>query len=62
MANNTLKYKRLDPVMRDTLRKQWNKPVLWPIGMLLLAFILLLVPALIIYRRKQLARGLQGGG
>ena len=34
MANNTLKYRSLDPAIREQLREQWNPPVLWPIGAL----------------------------
>ena len=30
MANNTLKYKRIDPQLRAQGRRQWNRPVLWP--------------------------------
>ena len=31
MARNTLKYRRLDPAQRATLRAAWNTPVLWPL-------------------------------
>ena len=34
MANNSLKYLRIDTAQRDTLRKQWNQPVLWPLWLL----------------------------
>jgi oligopeptide transport system substrate-binding protein len=40
MANNKLKYWRVDVKRRDALRREWNKPVRWPLwlgaGMLLL--------------------------
>ncbi len=39
MANNNLKYLRIDAALRDQMRKQWNPPLLWPLwlgGMLLL--------------------------
>ena len=39
MANNTLKYKRIDPTERDALRSRWNRPI-WPplmFGCLLMA-------------------------
>lgn len=32
MANNTLKYLRIDPLLRERKRRQWNQPVLWPFG------------------------------
>ena len=31
MANNNLKYLRIDAAQRDQLRKQWNQPLLWPL-------------------------------
>lgn len=43
IAQNTLKYSRLDPQQREQKRMQWNKPLFWPIiivlGLLLLSFI-----------------------
>ncbi len=32
MANNTLKYRRVDPELRERQREAWNQPVLWPLG------------------------------
>jgi oligopeptide transport system substrate-binding protein len=31
MANNKLKYWRVDPKLRDELRDEWNQPVRWPL-------------------------------
>jgi len=31
MANNKLKYWRVDAAQRDALRREWNQPVLWPL-------------------------------
>ncbi len=55
MANNTLKYRRVDPVLREQRRREWNRPVLWPIygGFGILA--VSLVPAFISYRRRERA-------
>jgi oligopeptide transport system substrate-binding protein len=40
MATNKLKYWRVDAVQRDRLRREWNRPVRWPLwlagGILLL--------------------------
>lgn len=36
MANNTLKYKRIDPLQRQSLRRAWNQPVRTALGLLLL--------------------------
>jgi len=41
MANNSLKYLRIDAAQRDKLRIQWNRPLLWPlwlVGVTLAAF------------------------
>jgi peptide/nickel transport system substrate-binding protein len=31
MANNKLKYWRVDPKLRDELRREWNQPARWPL-------------------------------
>ena len=31
MANNKIKYWRVDPQLRDRLRRKWNQPVRWPL-------------------------------
>ena len=53
MANNTLKYRRIDPVLRETRRDEWNKPVLWPIVLLLTALVAVIAPAVIAWRRHE---------
>jgi ABC-type transport system substrate-binding protein len=53
MANNTLKYRRLDPVLRARLREEWNPPVLWPVGLVLGVLALSALPAYATYRRRQ---------
>jgi ABC-type transport system substrate-binding protein len=37
MANNNLKYIRLDADKRDGLRRKWNAPVWWPLAVLVVA-------------------------
>ncbi len=53
MANNTLKYKRLDPQLRAELREEWNQPVVWPVVLLLVILLLSAVPAYIGYQRRE---------
>ncbi|MCP4701390.1 MAG: ABC transporter substrate-binding protein [Gammaproteobacteria bacterium] len=53
MANNTFKYIRIDPQLREQKRAQWNKPLLWPLWLLGGAAALLLLPALFGYLRKE---------
>ena len=57
MANNTLKYKRIEPDLRQQLREQWNKPIVWPIVSIFVLLIVGLVPAINSYRAKARARG-----
>jgi ABC-type transport system substrate-binding protein len=56
MANNTLKYKRIDPQLRAQRRRAWNQPVLWPLlsvgGLLLVS----LIPAAIMFRSRERSR------
>ncbi|MDX1519615.1 MAG: ABC transporter substrate-binding protein, partial [Gammaproteobacteria bacterium] len=52
MANNTLKYKRIDPELRRQMRQQWNQPVWEPVAILFIALVASLIPAFVIYRRK----------
>ncbi len=53
MANNTLKYRRIDPALRADNRLAWNRPVLWPVLVAAAALTLSLVPAVITYRRRE---------
>ena len=53
MAGNTLQYLRVDPQKRAALRREWNRPVLWPLGLIVLALIASAVPAFISYRRRE---------
>ncbi len=53
MANNTLKYRRIDPALRERRRAEWNRPVLWPIGLLAVAVVAVIAPAVIAWRRHE---------
>ncbi|KPJ94215.1 MAG: peptide ABC transporter substrate-binding protein [Gammaproteobacteria bacterium SG8_11] len=57
MANNTLKYRRIDPQVRSELRAQWNQAVVWPIVAVVIVFLLGIVPAAISYRAKIKSKG-----
>ncbi len=56
MANNTLKYKRIDPELRSRKRSEWNQPVSWPIWIGLFILIISALPAFISYQRRQRAK------
>ncbi|MGZ5051446.1 MAG: ABC transporter substrate-binding protein [Methylobacter sp.] len=52
MANNQLKYTRIDTALRTEKRKEWNEPVFWPLVLGALAFVAMLIPAINAYRRR----------
>jgi ABC-type transport system substrate-binding protein len=53
MARNNLKYLRLDAQKRAALRREWNRPVLWPLALLLAALAVSAIPAVRSYRRRE---------
>ncbi len=53
MANNTLKYLRVDPRPRKERREQWNQPVVWPLVLVALVLLLSITPAVVVYRRRE---------
>jgi oligopeptide transport system substrate-binding protein len=53
MARNGIKYLKLDVAKREALRREWNRPELWPVGLILLVLIASAVPAVISYRRRE---------
>ncbi len=62
MANNTLKYRRIDAALRQHKRLEWNRPVLWPLGLVALLLVLSVLPAWISYRRHETRRALEEAG
>lgn len=53
MARNNMKYLRIDPQRRAELRAAWNRPVLWPLGLVLAVLVAFSLPALASYRRRE---------
>jgi len=53
MAGNTLQYLRLDLAERSAKRAEWNRPLLWPLGLFLLVLLLSGLPAWMSYRRRE---------
>jgi oligopeptide transport system substrate-binding protein len=53
LANNGLKYQRLDPQLREKMRREWNEPVVWPAVLLLIVLAASIVPAVLVYRRRE---------
>jgi len=53
MANNLLKYKRVDAEMRQAKRAVWNKPNYWPLIILGIFLLVSLVPAVVAFRKRE---------
>lgn len=52
MANNTLKYIRINTKQRQQLRQQWNHPVLWPLAILILVLVLIIIQVVCVQRSR----------
>jgi len=55
MVRNNMKYQRLDIDRRAAARAAWNEPVLWPLVLVVLLLAGLVAPALIHWRRREVA-------
>jgi oligopeptide transport system substrate-binding protein len=53
MANNTLKYRRVDAERRARMRREWNQPILWPLWLTGGLLVLGVLPAVRIFRRRE---------
>lgn len=56
MARNGLKFYRLDPLLREAKRVEWNRPVAWPLLLIVALLILGTLPALRTWRARERAR------
>lgn len=57
IANNGLKYQRLDPALRQQKRREWNPPVVWPLLLIVVVLALGAVPAVAAFRRRERRTG-----
>jgi hypothetical protein len=53
MARNDLKYERIDARLREEKRHEWNRPVPWPLLMIVAVVVVSAIPAVRTYRRKE---------
>ena len=58
MARNGIKYQRIEVALRERLRAEWNRPVFWPVLLLLALVVLACLPAYLHYRRRERAAAL----
>jgi hypothetical protein len=54
MVRNTLQYMKVDPALRVKKIREWNQPVWWPIGLVILALLVLILPAWVALRRQRM--------
>ncbi len=57
IAYNTMKYHRIDSVLREQQRRKWNQPVWWPAVLGVLVLIGFALPALFAWRRHERGTG-----
>jgi len=55
MARNGMKYRRVDPELRQARREEWNRPHVWPLVAIAVLLTVLTLPAVIGYRRRERA-------
>ncbi|MDF1528022.1 MAG: peptide ABC transporter substrate-binding protein, partial [Sedimenticola sp.] len=53
MANNTLKYKHIEPELRNQRQQIWNPPIVWPLIVLFVLIVVTVIPAVMVYRRHE---------
>lgn len=58
LSNNNMKYWRIDHELRARKQREWNEPVLWPLGIVISLLAVGLLPAWFAYRRREQSRSL----
>ena len=53
MANNLMKYRRIDAEKRYEQQQIWNRPIIWPLVILFFVIIAFILPGCLIYFRKK---------
>jgi len=53
IAYNTMKYHRIDSAQREQRRREWNRPLWWPIALGVLVLIAFALPAVFAWRRHE---------
>jgi len=60
MARNNLKYLRVNVEKREAMRREWNRPVIWPFILITTLLVLSAVPAVLAYRKRERMSGRSG--
>jgi len=55
MVRNGLKYQRIDVAAREQARREWNRPVRWPLVLAAAALVIFVFPAIRFWRRHESA-------
>jgi hypothetical protein len=53
MANNTMKYLKLDTAERQARRDEWNRPNFWPVAVVIAIMVAGSLPAIFAMRKKR---------
>jgi len=53
MSFSTVKYQDVDVAARSRLRTEWNRPILWPLWVLLAVGVLVVVPGIVTFFRER---------
>src|SRR5690606_3080354 len=56
---STLKYMAIDVAERNRLRALWNRPVFWPIFLMVLFLVLVFIPIYLEYQKKRRGKALR---
>jgi ABC-type oligopeptide transport system substrate-binding subunit len=57
ISYNTVKYQRIDTTLRAQKRRDWNRSVLWPLGLLAVLLAAFTAPAVVAYVRRERQAG-----
>ena len=60
ISNNNFKYYKIDDKLRSQKRREWNKPILWPVLLMLTIPVISLVPAVMAFRRRESSAAVSG--
>lgn len=61
ISNNNLKYLKIDVNKREQMRREWNDPILWPIGGVVILLIVCFIPAFTSFYRRENSAAIGNG-